>query len=442
MTDLQRNPHFLSWPHKAAATPVTALSVERLSHAARFLLDCPPNADVVVLESADAVTPYMDTIDALAASSTDSNPLFEAATLAAAMTHLQSGGPVRVALVWSEPSNDGTRILLGAFPYQMRRGYLGLPLRVWTIWTHIHGFLATPLVRAGHERAAIRRFLRFADQSSAPLMRFPLFEADGAFGPALADVLGERALPFVETGRRERALPFVETGRHERAFLKSDLDGDAYLAVHMRKKKRKEYNRQWNRFAEMGDLKFEANDGGELDGWLERFFWLERSGWKGKRGTALAERPNERAFFEAMCRDARTANKFHAAQITLDGKPVAMLASFVAGGGAYSFKIAYDEAYARFSPGAQLMMRVIGAFHDDPRISWVDSCAIPNHPMIDHIWAERRAIREVNAATSHRLSAHLVAYSARATHLAERGWSFARAVYHRLRRKVEHEQAH
>jgi len=283
------------------------------------------------------------------------------------------------------------------------------------------------LVRAGYERAAVRRFLGFADQSGAPLMRFPLFEAEGAFGPALADVL------------KERGLPFVETGRHERAFLKSDLEGEAYLAAHMRKKKRKEYNRQWNRFAETGALKLEANDGGDLDAWLERFFWLERSGWKGKRGTALAERPNERAFFETMCRDARAAGKFHAAQITLDGKPVAMLASFVAGGGAYSFKIAYDEAYARFSPGAQLMMRVIGAFHDDPRISWVDSCAIPNHPMIDHIWAERRAICEMNAATTHRLSPYLIAYSARATRLVERGWNFARTVYHRLRRRVEHE---
>jgi hypothetical protein len=430
MTDLQRHPHYLGWSRRVPVAPAAALSVEVMSHAARYIFDNPPSADVVVLESADAVTPYMGAIDALAASAIDSNPLYEAATLATAMTHLQAGGPVNVALVWSERSSDGTRVLLGAFPYQARRGYLGLPMKVWSIWTHIHSFLATPLARAGHERAAIRRFLAFADQSGAAMVRFPLFEAAGAFGPALADVLAERALPF------------VETGRHERAFLKCDLDGDSYLAAHMRKKKRKEYNRQWNRLAETGALHFEANDGGHLDAWLKRFFWLERSGWKGKRGTALAERPNERDFFETMCRDARAAGKFHAAQIVLDGKPLAMLASFVSGGGAYSFKIAYDEAYARFSPGALLMMKVIGAFHDDPRISWVDSCAIPNHPMIDHIWAERRVMRELNAATAHWLSPAIIAYSARATRLVERGWSFARSAYHHLRRRIEHEQVH
>nr|RAV93416.1 CelD-like protein [Aerococcus mictus] len=425
MTDLQRHPHFLSWSRRPAPMPSVALSVSVLSHGAQYLLDSPPNSDVLVLESADAVTPFTAAIDALAASAVDSNPLFGSSALASAMEHLQAGGPVNVALVWSEPSGDGTRILLGMFPYQQRRGYLGLPIKVWSIWTHIHSFIATPLARMGHERAAIRRFLAFADQSGATMVRFPLFEAEGAFGPALADVLADRCLPF------------VETGRHERAFLKADLDGEAYLAAHMRKKKRKEYNRQWNRLAETGELRFEAHDGCDLDAWLARFFWLERSGWKGKRGTALAERPNEREFFETMCRDARAANKFHAAEIVLDGKPIAMLASFVAGSGAYSFKIAYDEAYARFSPGALLMMKVIGAFHDDPRIQWVDSCAIPNHPMIDHIWAERRAMREVNAATAHKWSPFIVSYSARATRLVERGWVLARSIYHRLRKEVE-----
>jgi hypothetical protein len=424
MTDLKHHPLFSFRP--LGKRMGTRLSVHQILHAARYLSDQPPSTDIVVLESADAVSPYADALDELANAATDGNPLFEAATLSAAMMHLQGGSPVNVALVWSKLQHGGKRLLIGAFPYKARRFYLGLPFEVWTIWTHIHSFLATPLVRTGHEREAIRLFMAYADQAGARLVRFPLFEADGAFGPALTGVLAERALPF------------VETGRHERAFLKSDLDGEAYLAAHMRKKKRKEYNRLWNRLAETGELKFET-PGAEMNltRWLDAFFELERSGWKGKRGTALAERPNERAFFETMCREAHEAGKFHAAQIALDGKPIAMLASFIAGGGAYSFKIAYDEDFARYSPGALLMMKVIGAFHDDPRIGWADSCAIPNHPMIDHIWAERRAMREVDAATAHMLSPWLVAYTGRMTRLAETGWALARKLYHRLRKEVE-----
>lgn len=424
MSDLKSQSLFSIAAHKARRE--AHVTVHSLSHAARHLADMPPSADIVVLQSADAVGPYMDALDELAATATDSNPLFEASTLTAAMKNLEVGAPVHVALIWSEAGYDAKRVLLGAFPYQARRFYLGLPLSIWTIWTHIHSFLATPLVRAGYEHEAIRRFMAYADQSRARLVRFPLHEASGAFGPALTDVL------------LERARPYVQTGRHERAFLKSELDGDAYLAANMRKKKRKEYNRQWNRLAETGKLKFETLDAGfDITRWLENFLSLERSGWKGKRGTALAERENERIFFETMCLDAHKAGKFHAAQITLDGKPLAMLASFIAGGGAYSFKIAYDEDFARYSPGAQLMMKAIGVFHDDPRIGWVDSCAIPNHPMIDHIWAERRAIADVNAGTADVLSPFLIAYSSRATRIAERGWALARKFYHRLRKGVE-----
>lgn len=426
MSDLKHHPLNFFMPSRKSRHDGGDLSVEYILHAARFLIDRPPSADIIVLESADALMPFTPALKELAASSVDSNPLFETATLEAAMRHLDGGVRARVALVWSQSEGEKPRQLIGAFPYTAGRFYLGLPFMTWSIWTHIHSFLATPFVRSGFEHNAIRQFLTFADQSGAALMRFPLFQADGAFSPALTDVIAER-------DRRT-----VETERHERAFLDAGMSGDAYLAIHMRKKKRKEYNRLWNRLSELGELVIEApNAGLDLAHWLQDFFALERSGWKGKRGTALAERPNERDFFESMCGHALADGKFHAVQITLNGKPIAMLASFVAGGGAYSFKIAYNEDYARYSPGALLMMKAIDSFHADPRIAWVDSCAIPNHPMIDHIWAERRTIREVNVATSHVLGPWLITYSDHMTRISNRTWSGMRKIYHRLRKEVE-----
>lgn len=429
MTDINHPHHSLFWrPRQRPAPMESSLSIHPLNHAARSLVDNPPRADIVLLESADALIPYIGAVDELAAAAMDSNPLYESAALQAAMTHLAPQGAVRVALVWSEPKADGARLLIGAFPYQVQRFYLGLPIAVWTLWTHVHSFLATPLVRKGHERAAIRRFLGFADQSGAPLVRFPLFEAGGAFDAALDDVLAQRGLAS------------AETERHERAFLKSDLDGEAYLATHMRKKKRKEYNRLWNRLADNGEVEFATHDGGpDFHGWLEQFLRLERSGWKGKRGTALAERLEDRQFFESLSGLAYSKSKLHCVEIRMEGKPIAMLASFLSGGGAYSFKIAYDEAFAKYSPGALLMMKAIGAFQSDPGIAWVDSCAIPNHPMIDHIWAQRRGIRAVNAATVHPLSYPLVVYASRATRVADFVWAKARAIYHRIRKEVEHD---
>jgi hypothetical protein len=38
------------------------------------------------------------------------------------------------------------------------------------------------------------------------------------------------------------------------------------------------------------------------------------------------------------------------------------------------------------------------AVQDDPAIGWMDSCAAPDHPMIDSLWAERRTIVQYRIA--------------------------------------------
>jgi hypothetical protein len=68
-----------------------------------------------------------------------------------------------------------------------------------------------------------------------------------------------------------------------------------------------------------------------------------------------------------------------------------MLASFLTPPGAFSFKTAFDERFARFSPGV-LLQRENLAVLDRADVLWSDSCAAADHPMIDHIWRERRSI--------------------------------------------------
>ena len=384
------------------------------------------DGNIVIIESADALLPYMQALDALARASRDTNPQFEAYALRAAMQYLSRDEIVRVALIWENAhGEENNRLLIGAFPYVERRFYLGLPIRIWSIWTHIHSFIATPHVREGHEASAIRHFLDFADRTHVPMLRFPYLQIGGAFDTALNEVAAERK--YVQ----------AETDRHQRAFLQSALEGDAYLDATMRKKKRKEYNRLWNRMSEAGELRFEIReDGAEAGPWVERFLELEARGWKGRRGTALYKRGNESFYFRTICEEAAKAGKLHRTELTFDGKPIAMLASFRANEGAYSFKIAFDEDYSRFSPGAMLMLKVIMPFLADKRIEWVDSCAIPDHPMIDHIWAERRGMRDVNIATAHPLSAALIAYSARMSRVADLVWAKARTIYHRILKEM------
>ena len=79
-----------------------------------------------------------------------------------------------------------------------------------------------------------------------------------------------------------------------------------------------------------------------------------------------------------------------------------MLATFLTPPGAFSFKTAFDERYARLSPGVLLQIENLRMLENDG-ILWSDSCASADHPMIDHLWRERRGIGRLSIAIGGRL---------------------------------------
>ena len=66
----------------------------------------------------------------------------------------------------------------------------------------------------------------------------------------------------------------------------------------------------------------------------------------------------------------------------------------------WSWKMAYDESMARFSPGLQAMTEVTAALLADETIHFVDSCAVPDHPLMDHLWRDRLAMADVMIGVS------------------------------------------
>ena len=71
-----------------------------------------------------------------------------------------------------------------------------------------------------------------------------------------------------------------------------------------------------------------------------------------------------------------------------------MLITLVGGNCGFSFKTAFDEGFARFSPGVLLQRESLGLLVDR-QLDWIDSCAAQDHPMIDSLWRERRHIVSV-----------------------------------------------
>ena len=63
--------------------------------------------------------------------------------------------------------------------------------------------------------------------------------------------------------------------------------------------------------------------------------------------------------------------------LRLNGRRIACKCNFLAGPGSFAFKIAFDEAYARYSPGKLLEVENIRLAHERPGLEWMDSCADP-----------------------------------------------------------------
>lgn len=316
--------------------------------------------------------------DVLAQDPAEANPFYESWSLLPALGAFDPQG--KVSLLTLEAGGE----LVGLMPVKREARYYRHPLPNFRNWTHANCFLGAPLVAKGFERLFWTSVFDWVDANA----RMELFlhlshmPATGPLHIALVDVLRG------ETDRR----PAETVMQEERAALVSRASSVVYFNESISTRKRKELRRQERRLEEQGELAFERLSGdADLDRWVEQFLELESRGWKGASGSSLASDKRTATMFHQALAGAAQRGRLERLALTLDGKPIAMLVNFLTSPGSFSFKTAFDEAYARFSPGV-LLQRENLALLDRDDIDWCDSCAAQDHPMIDHFWRERRAI--------------------------------------------------
>lgn len=310
------------------------------------------------------------------------NPFFEPWFLLPALG--QWGDAQRVVIkAWFHEGR-----LAGLVPVVRSAKYYSHLVTHATGWTHPNAFCGVPLVMAGLEEEFWRALLAHFDRSArrALFLHLPLLPAEGPVVAALDRVLAADPRAHYNSAEENRAL------------LAGETSAGAYLEAAMSAKKRKELRRQHARLAEEGTLAFERIEGDErLAEWTAEFLALEASGWKGEAGSALASAPGTRALFEQSLAGAAAAGRLERLAMRLDGRAIAMLVNFITPPGAYSFKTAFDEDYARFSPGMLLQLENL-ALIERPLVGWADSCAAEGHPMIERLWRDKRRVVSRNIA--------------------------------------------
>jgi CelD/BcsL family acetyltransferase involved in cellulose biosynthesis len=320
--------------------------------------------------------------DELARVASEPNPFIESWYLLPALRALDPDETVRIILL--ECGDE----LVGLLPLANQKRYYRRPIPHLAGWTHPNAFLGTPLIAAGHELAFWRELLAWADRNAGNALFLHLSELglDGPVFKALTKVIAEQ----------DRTGAIVH--REERALLASTDSPETYFAASLSGKKRKELRRQHNRLGEHGVVAFERlHDDHGLAEWTDTFLELESGGWKGEAGSALALADTTANLFRSALAGAAVQGCLERLTLTLDGKPIAMLATFLCAPGAFSFKTAFDESFSKFSPGVLLQCENLMIL-DRADIAWTDSCASADHPMIDHIWRERRTVAKISVA--------------------------------------------
>ena len=310
------------------------------------------------------------------------NPFFEPWFLIPSLEQWGEALPVSVK-AWF---HDGR--MAGLVPVVRSARYYGHFVTHAAGWLHANAFCGVPLISAGLEDEFWQALLAHFDRlpGRALFLHLPLLPADGPAAAALGRVLAANGRAHYVVSQENRAL------------LGGATSAQAYLEASMSAKKRKELRRQHNRLAEEGTLVFERLEGGErLDEWTQEFLSLEAAGWKGAAGSALGQSADTRALFEQSLAGAAAAGRLQRIALRLDGRAIAMLANFITPPGAYSFKTAFDENYARFSPGMLLQLENLALLERDD-IAWADSCAVEGHPMIERLWRGHRRMVSTNIA--------------------------------------------
>jgi len=306
------------------------------------------------------------------------NIFFSARLLAPAMPRVEDK-QVRLALIRDEQGERSRMRLL--MPFTVEKPGFSMGASIIRTWANPFGPLGTPLLDAEDAAETIDNLLEALAQRSARLpsvLVLPDIRLNGPFAQlAKAVAIG-------------RNLPVAVTDPFQRPMLESLQDGETYLKHAVSPHHFREMRRLWRNLGTKGTLTYSvARQPEEVRLRMEQFLLLEAKGWKGRRRSALINDRYRSAFAREAVANLSEVDAVRIHTIDFEGEAIASLVVFIMAGEAYTWKTAYDERLAQYSPGKLLMMKLTEWHLDDANIMRTDSCAVPDHPIMSRFWEER-----------------------------------------------------
>src|SRR5262245_57432084 len=324
---------------------------------------------VVIVDDLTTLENHVAAWEELAAAAIEPNVFYEPWMLMPALRAYGGAGRLLFALVQTpDPARPlGPQLLCCFCPLELRDHYDGiskrLPLKTLCLWRKPEMiYLCAPLLRAGYGREALTAFFDWlgAGAHNYSLMEFGFVTGEGPFHHLLLDYLNQR-LKFTYV-----------TEAFTRALFRHAADAEDYVRSALGRFRRKEIRRLEKRLAETGRLEYATLDpsagGDDVDAWVEEFLEFEAKSWKGKGGRALVSSEADQKYFVEIAREAFRRGKLMMLALRFNGRPIAYKVNFLSGDGSFAFKIAFDEEYARYSPGVLLELENIRLLHERTQI--------------------------------------------------------------------------
>lgn len=317
--------------------------------------------------------------DDLARSCESQSPFAQPWFLTHALGNCDPQGTVRLLV-----AEDAEQRWLGVLPVCHARYHGRAPLPHWQAWRHPNQFVGTPLVR---EQCA-ERFWRTVLDGLAETTR-------GELALCLADLpLDDPVVQalFAVCDHDGRGVSIQR--EFERALLRTENPPEP------KPKHRRRLEALLRKLtADLGEVRFyQTGDPGEIAATIDDFLALERSGWKGAGGSALACADGTAALFAGVARDGGDRGCFELATLHAGGRLLAVSSQLIGQGRRYGFKMAYDETASAYAPGLLLLGWITAELCQlGPGLS-LDSCAAPGQEPVSRLWHDRTRLVDCRIA--------------------------------------------
>ncbi|HMH52776.1 MAG TPA: GNAT family N-acetyltransferase [Candidatus Acidoferrum sp.] len=327
-------------------------------------------AQLIPLSEVDAST--VGEWRALSARATEPNPWFEPHVVLALADIRQDMALLTVR------GRDRIRLCLPLIPATQRWRRVPLPM-----WMTPHP-LGTPLVDTDDTESVLRcAFTSLAQARGPRFLKLQEVAAEGAVTTAITAALGTG---WRSTTAPPRGIWPVMRRRPQCTYLEESVS----------RKQRHNLRRMRRRLEEQLDDELTLTSCATDEATVDRFIRLEASGWKGREGTALACQPGWADYFHKVCRGFDGEGRLHIVSLGSKSTMVAMKVMVTAGQGLFELRVAYDETFARLSPGTLLEVEAIEHFHRGPH-AWVISNTNHGTSPLLKVWPDRCAMISILA---------------------------------------------